>query len=75
MLAGFLLGAISVFMMFTMFEIIGNENSEYDNIDKWGQIFGMSMIWLLFIGLILAFAVPADSAAVASINYSGAGIK
>lgn len=73
MVAGFLLGAISVFMIFVMFEIMNKDNLESDTSDKWCQIFGMSLIWLLAIGLIVVFTSPSET--VTAISYSGAGIK
>lgn len=76
MLTGFLLGAVSMFMVFRMFETMNRDSREYSNVDKWAEIFGMCMIWLLAIGVVLLISTPSDTATVtATTNYSAAGIK
>lgn len=63
-----------MFMIFRMFEIVNRDSRECSNSDKLAEIFGMSMIWLLAIGLILMFTLPVDAATTVA-DYSAAGIK
>ena len=64
-----------MFFVFVMFEIISKEDTIEDSrTDKWGQIFGMALVWMLFVGLIFAFTSPAGTT-VTAVTYSGAGIK
>lgn len=75
MLTGFLLGAVSMFMVFRMFETMNRDSREYSNVDKWAEVFGMCMIWLLAIGLVLLLSTPSEPATITAMTYSAGGIK
>ena len=81
LLTGFLLGAMSMFMVFRMFEIVNRDSRDCSNGDKVAEIFGMCMVWVLGIGLIFLFTVPTVSAEannadiITSVTYSAGSIK
>ena len=68
--AGFLIGAVSVIVIFSMFEVMAGVDEPSD---KWCQIFGISMVWLAAIGIIFCFVFPAETSEV--VSYSAASIK